>query len=237
MQLMRDNLWSTSIALVVLLFVSGITWAQVQGQTRTLVINGQSGQTEVVEIDGRVYVDLAALAQISNGSLHFEARRIILNLPMPSVSTTEAPATVPPPSPVDDAGLSRDFMRAGIEELATMREWASTLAYAIKNGYQVTEDWAANYREQAAHNLRLASAAAVTDGDRNALQLLTNEFEAVRQWSDKLVQEKKSMDTAKYALSPNALQNDPQSQKIVSCGRFLAAMLGSASFQDDPSCH
>jgi hypothetical protein len=128
-------------------------------------------------------------------------------------------------------------MRAGIEEIATMREWASTMAYAIQNNYQITDDWAAKYREQAANNLRLASAAASTEGDRNALQLLTNEFEAVREWSNKLVEAKKSMDTAKYALSPDALRDEALSQKIINCGRFLARMLGSSSFQDDPSCH
>jgi hypothetical protein len=231
---MRDNLRSALLALLVLIFVSGITWAQAARQTRTLVINGQSGKAEVVEINGRAYVDLEALAQIANGSLHFKAKRVVLTLPMPNVNPSE---TAPLPSPVDDSGLSRDFMRAGIEEFATIREWASTLAYAIQNGYHVTENWAADYREQAAHDLRLASAAAATDGDRKAFQLLTNEFEAVRGWSDRLVQERKSMDTAKYALSPNALRDDPLSQKIVSCGRFLATMLGSASFKDDPSCH
>ncbi len=231
---MRDNLRSALLALLVLIFVSCITWAQIHRQTRILVVNGHSGQAEVVEIDAHAYVDLGALAQITNGSLRFEAEQIVLTLPVPSVNT---PATVPVSTPLDDSGLSRDFMRAGIESFAAMREWASTLAYAIQNGYQVTENWAADYREQAAHDLRLASAAAATEGDRNALQLLTHEFGAVRGWSDKLVQERKSMDTAKYALSPNALRDDPLSQKIVSCGRFLATMLGSASFQDDSSCH
>ena len=118
-----------------------------------------------------------------------------------------------------------------------MREWASTLAYAIQNGYPITEHGAANSREQAAQDLRLAAAAVSTESDRNALQLLTNEFEAVREWSNKLVQEHKAMNTAKYAISTNALQNDPASQKIITCGHFLAAMLGSGSFTDDPSCH
>jgi hypothetical protein len=231
---MRENFWRTSVPLLMLFLVAGITWAQDQRHTRALVINGQPGQAEVVEMDGRTYVDLEALAQITNGSLRFKAKRIVLTLPMTNVNP---PATVPPPSPVDDSGLSRDFMRAGIEEFATMREWASTLANAIQNSYPVTENWIANYREQSANNLRLASAAAFTEGDRKGLQLLTNEFEAVRKWSDKLVQERKSMDTAKYAISPNTLRDDPLSQKIVNCGRFLATMLGSAIFQDDPSCH
>lgn len=222
---------------LLLLFLPVVTLAQREQPPRVLVVEGYAGQAEVIQKDGHAYVDLQALAEIANGSVKFKANRIILSLPGPGVSRTVEPAAERTPDPANDSGLSRDFMRAGIEEIATMREWASTMAYAIQNGYQVTENWAANYREQAAHNLRLASAAASTDGDRNAVQLLTNEFEAVRAWSNKLVQERASMDTAKYALSPNALRDDPSSQKIISCGRFLAAMLGSATFQDDPSCH
>ena len=143
----------------------------------------------------------------------------------------------PTHSPIVDSGLSREFMLAGIEEIATMREWANTLAYAIENGYPITEHWAANSREQAAHDLTLAAAAASNESDRNALQLLTHEFEAVREWSNKLVHERKTMDTAKYAISENALREDPASQKIISCGHFLATMIGSGAFKDDPSCH
>jgi hypothetical protein len=202
------------------------------------MVSGQSGQADIVEVGGRAYVDVEELAQITHGSLSFSANRIILSLPTSIASPPAAePAAEPTHSSAINPGLSRDFMRAGIEEFATMREWASTLANAIQNGYPVTEEWAANYREQAAHNLRLASAAASTEDDRKALQLLTNEFDAVRQWSNKLVQEKKSMDTAKYAMSPDTLRADPLSQKIITCGRFLAGMLGSSTFQDDPSCH
>ena len=215
-----------------------MTLAQRDQRPWVLVVDGHSGQAEVIQKDGRAYVDLQSLAEIANGSLSFNGNRIILSIrardtPPP---TSEAPTDLTH-SPADDSALSREFMRAGIEEIATMRGWASTMAYAIQNNYQVTEEWAAKYREQAASDLRLASSAASTDGDRNALQLLTNEFEAVREWSNKLVEAKKSMDTAKYALSPGALRNEALSQKIISCGHFLAKMLGSSSFQNDPSCH
>lgn len=231
---MRNSFCSTLLPLPVLLLASGIAWAQAQPQTWSLVINGQAGQAQVVEINGRAYVDLAMLAQIANGSMQFKEKGIILTLPSPHQDS--APIAAPPNSS-DDSALSRDFMRAGIEGFATMREWASTMAYTIQNGYHVTDSWAADHREEAANKLKLASAAAVTGGDRNALQLLTHEFDAVRQWSDKLVQERKSMDTAKYTVSPNALRDEPLSQKITNCGRFLASMLGSGAFQDDPSCH
>ncbi len=213
--------------------ISGATFAQVNHQSRTMVINGQAGQVEIVKIDGRSYVDLEALARITNGSLWFKGNSIGLDLPV-SVS---GPAVDPPPSSVDNSGLSREFMKAGIEAIAGMREWASTLAYATQNGYNVTESWVATYREQASHNVSLASVAVATEADRNALQLLNNEFEAVREWSNKLVEARKSMNAAKYALSANALRDEPLSQKIIACGRFLAPMFGSGSFQDDASCH
>ena len=222
----------------VALLLPVVVSAQNQQKSRILVIEGGSGHASVRELDGRAYVDIEGLTQITRGSLRYSADTIILTLPTSSgSSSTGMTSTEQPSHPVDDSDLSSAFMRAGIEEIATLREWGSTLAYAIQNNYGVTEGWAAKYRDQAAHNLELASAAATTNGDRNATQLLTKEFEAVRDWSNRLVQEKKTMDTAKYALSPNALREDPQSQKIINCGRFLAQMLGSGKFTDDASCH
>ena len=212
--------------------------ATAQYQRRIFVVDGRPGQATVAEIGGRPYVEIAGLAEITHSSLSYKADRIVLSFPP---SSTNAPAAEPPPEPADStvhsSGLSREFMRAGIEEIATMREWASTLAYAMENGYPMTEEWATNHRELSARDLRLASTAASTEADRNALQLLTREFEAVRDWSNKLVQERKSMDTAKYALSESALRDDPMSRKIVTCGHFLATMFGSGTFEDNPSCH
>jgi len=128
-------------------------------------------------------------------------------------------------------------MIAGIEEIARLREWATTLASAIRGGYGVTDEWVNGYRDQASQSLQLADAVVSTDGDRNAAQSLHSAFDLVQQWSDKLVAAKKSMDTAKYTTSPDALRDDPLSQKIIACGHFLTQMLGSATFQNDTSCH
>jgi len=208
--------------------------AQNANTIRTLVVNGQTGEAGVVLVNGREYVDLQALVRIANGSVGFQGERIIVVLPASNVSRS-APA--PPEEQDVTAGLSPEFMKAGIEELALMREWASPLAYAIQNGYPVTEQSVSSYHAQAANGLRLASAAAKTESDRNALQLLNNEFDAVQEWSNKLIAARKSMDTAQYSMSAGALQNDPLSQKIIACGHFLGSMLGSGTFQDDPSCH
>jgi len=228
----RDNLRDASLTWLLLALASGIAWAQTKPQT--LVINGVSGQAAVAQIEGRAYVDVAALAHIANASLSFQPNRIVLTLPS---SAANAPVALPPAEHVDNSALTRDFMKAGIEEIALMREWASPLAYAIQNGLPITEEWVADYRASAAQGLSMASVAAATDADRNAFQLLSNEFDAVREWSNKLVEARKSMDTAKYSISSGALREDPLSQKIIACGHFLASMLGSGSFQDNPSCH
>ena len=218
------------LALVVVSEMSG----QAKEQSRTLVVNGQSGQAAIVEMYSRTYVDLEALARIANGMVEFQGNRIVVTVP--SSETNSASTTTTPEQPAA-SGFSREFMRAGIEEIARMREWASPLAYAIRNGYPITEQWVAGYRDQATHGLSMASIAATTEADRQALPLLNNEFESVKEWSNRLVEARNSMDTAKYAMSSSALQNDPLSQKIVTCGRFLATMLASGQFQDDPSCH
>jgi hypothetical protein len=222
------------VTMLLLGLTSTMALAQVEHQTRTLLVNGHSGQASVIQDNGRTYADLASLAQIANGSLSFTANGIELTLPASTVST---PTTEEPSSPAGESGLSQAFMKAGIEEIALLREWASPMANAINNGYPITEQWVNNYREQAANGLRMASVAASTNGDRNALQLLTNEFDGVRKWSDKLLEAQKSMNTAKYSMSPNALREEPLSQKLIACWHFLGSMLGSATFQDDSSCH
>ena len=230
---MQAKRWSR-LAIFLIFLLSGTIQAQLKNRTQALEVNGHAGEAAVVEVNGREYVDLHALVRVASGSLGFEGNRLVLTFP---ASTVNAPAEAPASEKPSDSGFTREFMKAGIEEIALMREWASPLAYAIQNGYPITEEWVGQYREQAANGLRLASSAASSDEDRKALQLLNNEFEAVREWSNKLVEARKSMDTAKYAMSDNALRNDPLSQKIINCARFLAPMLGSGSFQDDPSCH
>jgi hypothetical protein len=207
---------------------------QAKQANRPLVVNGQTGEAPVIQINGRVYVDLGALASIGGGSLDFRANQIVLTIPGSSPS---APASLEEPERPVPSGLSRRFSMAAIESLAQMREWATTLAYAIEHSYGVTDAWASDYGEKAALSLRTASSSASTPSDQQALQLLTNEFAAVKQASDNLVEAKQTMDTAKYSTSPQALRDEPLSQKIIACYHFLGSMLGSGEFEDDPACH
>ncbi len=219
---------------VILLTLSAMMSGQMEENFRTLVINDQSAKVAVVQVGDRTYVDLKRIAQIAHGSISYEGNRIVLDVPCPS---TCAPMKMAEPEQPTSVGLSREFVKAGIEEMSLMREWASTLANAVQNGYPITDNWVAGYRAQAQSGLAIASAAVSRDADRTAFQLLSTEFDNVQTWSNKLLDARMSMGAANYALSPDALRNEPLSQKIISCGRFLGQMFGSGSFQDDASCH
>ena len=198
-------------------------------QNRTLVLTGHAGELSVTEMGGHYYVDIEALTRLANGSLSFRGNQIVLTLsaPITNTSTINSAATQSVPS-----GFSKEFLKAGIEEMSVIREWRSALINLIRQGYPVTEDWAASYRGQAQQNLRLVSVAASTESDRSALQLLTNEFNNMKKLSDRFVEANKS----RTYVSPNALDNDPLDQKILNCAHSLAAMAASNQFVDDGSC-
>lgn len=222
------------LMLVLTTILSGVAFGQSKRQLREVTINGQSGQAEVIDENGRLFVDVLTLANISKGSISFSGPAIRINFPaLASDNTADLMAA---PGPSHSSALSQEFMKNGIEEIAGLREWATTLGAAIRGGYGVTDDWVNGYRDQASKNLQLADASASTDGDHNAAQLLHRAFELVQQWSDQLVAAKKSMSTAKYATSPNALRDHPLSQKLINCEHFMTQMLGSATFQDNGSC-
>lgn len=197
-------------------------------KSRTLVISGYRGEIAVTETDGHSYVEITALAQLTNGSLSFSGNQIILILPgaaTPSVSTAASQHPV--------SGFSKDFIRAAIEEMEVIREWRGTVKNAIGQGFPVTENWVDNYRARAEQSLRLVSLAVSTDNDRSAFQLLTNEFNNMRKLSDRYVE----MSKGRVYVSPRALDDDPLDQKILKCARSLAAMAANGQFVDDGSCH
>jgi len=224
----------SNLCLCLLLAFSGLTSAQVAEHFRTLVVNDYSGKVALLEMGDKTYIELRQLVQIAHGSISYEGNQVIVTLPgAPAGTSTRGMKSEDSKA----STLTRDFMKAGIEEISLMREWASTLANAIQNGYPVTESWVASYRSRAQSGLGMASAAASNDADRSGFQLLQSEFNAVQEWSNKLLESRKSMNAANYALSSTALQNDPLSRKILTCGHFLSQMLANGAFQDDPSCH
>ena len=226
---MRQKRFSAGL-LLALMASPGLVLAQAGQQNPALLVSAQPGQAPVVQINGRSYVDVEALARLINGSLSFHGNQITLTLPAPSSSTPPAPD---PASQPDNPGFSKEFMKAGIEEMSVIREWRSALVNAVQNGYPVTDAFVAGYQGQAATNLRLASVAISTDSDQSAFQLLSNEFDNMQKLSNKILKARKNLNY----IATDALKGDPLDQKILSCARSLASMAASGQFVDDGSCN
>ncbi len=225
---MLQKRFATWMTLIIFSSLPILALAQA-AQNRTLVVTGHPGELPLVEMGGRAYVDLEILTRFVNGSLSFNGNQIVLTLPSSNSSLPAASAsTNPPPAP----GFSKDFLRAGIEQMSVIREWRSTLISAVQQGFPITENWMKGFNDQAQHNLRLVSVAASTESDRSALQLLSKELNNMKRLSDRFVDANKSQ----TYVAPNALDNDPLDKKILNCAHSLASMAASNQFTDDGSC-
>jgi hypothetical protein len=192
-------------------------------QSSSLTIAGQSGSAKVIQVDGRNYLEVEALARLTGSSIGFEGNQIVLT----PASGTAGVATAAPA-----AGFSKEFVNAGIEAMSQVREWHAALKNAIENGYPITENWIAANRAQAQQSLRLASVAVNTTSDKNVFPFLTNEFNNMRNLSDKYLQ----MATARTYIPPRSLDGDPLDQKFRTCAHSLASMATANQFIDDGSC-
>jgi hypothetical protein len=223
---MRKRSWIEWVVLAAALIVPGMVLSQGVEESRSLVIDGQAGQAPVVRMRGKAYVELEALARLTHGSLSFNGSQVTLTLPGSSANTATTVAG-------DKSEFSKDFLRAGIEELGMIREWRIALMNAVQNGFPIGDDWMSVYRGPALTNLRLAAVAASTDADRSAYQLLSNEFDNMKKLSDRFV----AAHTAQEYTPTDSLKSDPLDQQILGCARSLATMAASGQFVDDGSCH
>jgi hypothetical protein len=208
--------------------------AQTERQEKTLSVQGFAGETNVVRLRGRVFVDLEDLVRITNSSLSFERGRTVLILPHGDTSETVAGDT-------SQSGFSRPFTRAAIEAMASIRQWGGMLQAIVEDGYPLGKATAGNtitaYQGRAADSVSLAAAAASTDSDYHGLELLRNEFDHAQAWSDSYVRARNSMSAANMMMSEHPVDGDQEAQQIISCGQFLAQMFASGSFQDNAACH
>jgi hypothetical protein len=195
---------------------------------RTLIVTGHPGELSVVEMGGRSYVEIHALAELVNASLSFNGNQMVLALHSGRIGATAPSGSQPAP-----AELSKDFIRAAIEEMSIIREWRSTLTNAVQRGYPITEEWIGSFRDEARKSLRLVQVAATSESDRSAFQLLTNVFNTMNKLSDRFLEANR---TRSY-ISPDALNNDPTDQRILTCAHSLAAMAANGQFVDDGSCN
>jgi hypothetical protein len=211
--------------------LAGDAAAQSAHKTQTLSINGHSGETIIYQIDGKSYVDLESLIRIGNGSMSFRGDQIILSFPsIDTVSSGHESGTA------SNLNLSPEFMRNAVQTIGVLKDWTNTLTYAVQRGVPGDGSRMVVFHDRAGEALRLSRVAASSDADQNALHLLTNHFNTVSAWSDKLVNERRNMDTGKYSITPDALKNDDTYKKINACTRFLGTMLPGGTFHDDYSC-
>jgi hypothetical protein len=224
-----------SYLVAALLTAPVVALSQGTSQKRTLIINGQSTQVPVIQVNGQSFVGLEALADAVHGSLSYAGSMVALSVPVGSANSAPPTTTSATSSqgPSSNVGFSRGFLNAGIEQMSTLREWHTALATAIQNGIPITAGLLAPYRAQATTNLRLAQVAATTPSDRNAYQLLSNEFQNMATLSDKYIKKRADLSY----IRPDALQNDDLNQRIIACGHSLGAMAASGQFVDDGTCN
>ena len=200
--------------------------AQAPQNASTFTITGHAGEAQLLQFNGKSYVEIETLARLTQGTLSFKANRTILTLP-PSDATEQA--STPPAKP----GFSRVFTEAGIEEMSVIREWRIAIVNSVTNNTPLAEDWVSAQHRLADKNLALASAAASTDDDRSAFPLLSAEFNNMQTLSELCLSIRRQ---AKF-VSPDILQNPPLADQILSCARDFVSMTESHAFQDQASCH
>lgn len=234
---MRLTRWSTSLLLCLLPLP---TPAQARPRPVTVTINGQTGQALIVRMNGKSFLDIEALARIAKGSVGFPSSGIILILPAsapevlpPSPSDTPDAGALSPAETSTTEGFSKDFLRAGIDQISVIREWRVALRNAVQTNNPVTEDWTSTFRRNTDSKLALASAAVTTAADREALPLLQNQFANIQRLSNRFV----NLHDSVTFTPTSAFDDDPLDQQILACSRGLNALLSSRQFQDVAACH
>jgi hypothetical protein len=223
----------------IILSLAGVILAQTAAN-KTLVVNGTSAGSAVREIDGHTYIEIEALARVTNGVVTIEPTRVLLSIPAAATSATAGTAAVAPASVPAAArpavGLSVEFKRAAISELSEMREWRGAVGAMITYGLAAGSATAQDYHAICESGLSQATVVATTNDDLNAVQLLKGEFDTLTAWAAQVVAERKALNGAR-TIDPNSMANDPVLTKITACGRFLNSMIVSGAYADDASCH
>jgi hypothetical protein len=92
---MREKRFKAVLMLVVLLVLPQLAWSQKAQQNLTLIVAGQPGQIPILQMNGKTYVNIDALARLTNGSLSFKGNQVILT---PAGSAPSTPPATPEPS-------------------------------------------------------------------------------------------------------------------------------------------
>jgi hypothetical protein len=200
--------------------------AQTPQKATTFTLAGHPGEAQILQINGKSYVDIEALARLTQGNLSFKGNQTTLTLP-------PSDAVAPAATPHAKAGFSTAFVQAGIEELSMIREWRIAIVNAVNNNNPISVDWVSEHHRQAEKYLALTSAAASTDDDRSAFPLLTAEFNNMQKLSEAYL----AMRNQTAFISPDTFDNGPLEEQILTCARGFVSMTETHEFQDQAACH
>jgi hypothetical protein len=215
---------SRRLSAAVLLILPSVALSVAAQPGISLMIAGRTGSAKVTQVDGHNYVEVEGLARLTKSSIILQGDQIVLTLP-DAISDSPSPAA-------PGASFSKDFVAAGIEAMARIREWHAAMKSAIRQNYPLIESWHAAERAQAQQTLRLASIAISTTSDKYAFPFLTSQFNNMTALSNKYLQ----MSLARTYIDPMSLDSDPLERKIAACGHSLASMATANQFVDDGSC-
>ncbi|MGB8261120.1 MAG: hypothetical protein WCE75_12245 [Terracidiphilus sp.] len=220
----RNAVSAAMLTALLVLAVGG--GAQTPQKATTFTVAGHAGEAQLLQINGKSYIDLETLARLTQGTLSFKTNQTILTLPP---SNPE----VQPAAPAAKTGFSTAFVQAGIEEMSVIREWRIAIVNAVLNNSPISGDWLAGQHRLAEKNLALASTAASTDDDRSAFPLLGSEFNNMQKLSDLYAAVRKQ----DSFISTDTFHNSPLEEQILACARGFVTMTETHEFQDQAACH
>ncbi len=105
-----------------LFIIPAVVFSQNSGHKRTLIINGQSTEVPLIQVDGHAYVGLEALAAALKGTLSSSGKMFALSVPVGSPNsapatnvTTSLPAstTAPTQAALPNQGFSSRIFERG----------------------------------------------------------------------------------------------------------------------------
>jgi hypothetical protein len=199
--------------------------AQTPQKSTLFAVAGHPGTAQILQINGKSYVEIEALARLTQGSLSFNANQTTLTL---LSADAEAPAATP-----KKAGFSTAFVQAGIEDMSFIREWRIAIVNAVQKNTPLPEEWISAHHRLAIKNLALASASASTDDDRSAYPLLSAELDNMQKLSETYL----DLRNQSAFISPDTFNNTPLEEQILNCAKGFVSMTESHEFQDQPACH
>ena len=111
-----------------------------------------------------------------------------------------------------------------------MREWKAATGTMITYGLAVSDAWASSYHDRAQDGLTQATVAATTDDDRQALALLTNEFDKLNGWSGSALAARQALNGAQFDRTQSLCKYDKPWRN-----RLAARLSGKHATEREPS--